>query len=132
LIKKVVERNLDQDLAQKFSLIEQEVQRQLNELEKPLKAVDQTLGEALRTTQQKVQYQINHLRTKFIHAEARHHEVLNRQIEKALSLLFPLKTLQERRLNIFYFLSRYGKDLLAQLYEEIDLNNPGHRLLHLN
>ena len=132
LIKKVIEQNLDQGLAQKFSLIEQEMQQRLSELEAPLKAVDQTLAEALKTTQQKVLYQLNHLRTKFVHAEARHHEVLNRQIEKALSLLYPGKTLQERRLNIFYFLSRYGMDLLAQLFEEIDLNDPGHRLLQMN
>jgi bacillithiol biosynthesis cysteine-adding enzyme BshC len=132
LIKKVIEQNLDQTLTQKFSLIEQEVQQRLSELEAPLKAVDQTLAEALKTTQQKVLYQLNHLRTKFVLAESRHHEVLNRQIEKVLSLLYPVKTLQERRLNIFYFLSRYGMDLLAQLFEEIDLNDPGHRLLQLN
>ena len=132
LIKKVIEQNLDQSLAQKFSLIEQEMQQKLSELEAPLKAVDQTLAEALKTTQQKVLYQLNHLRTKYVHAETRHHEVLNRQIEKASSLLYPVKTLQERRLNIFYFLSRYGMDLLAQLFEEIDLNDPGHRLLQLN
>ena len=132
LMMKVIEQNLDQTLAQKFSLIEQEIQQRLSELEAPLKAVDQTLAEALKTTQQKVLYQLNHLRTKFVLAESRHHEVLKRQIEKAFSLLYPVKTLQERRLNIFYFLSRYGMDLLAQLFEEIDLNDPGHRLLQLN
>jgi bacillithiol synthase len=132
LIQKVIEQNVEQSLAQKFSIIEQDMQRKLSELEAPLKAVDQTLAEALKTTQQKILYQLNHLRTKSVHAETRHHEVLKRQIEKASSLLYPVKTLQERRLNIFYFLSRYGMDLLAQLFEEIDLNDPGHRLLQVN
>ena len=132
LMMKVIEQNLDQTLAQKFSILEQEIQQRLYELEAPLKAVDQTLAEALKTTQQKVLYQLNHLRTKFVLAESRHHEVLKRQIEKAFSLLYPLKTLQERRLNIFYFLSRYGMDFLAELFEEINLNDPGHRLLQLN
>ena len=62
LMMKVIEQNLDQTLAQKFSLIEQEMQQRLSELEAPLKAVDQTLAEALKTTQQKVLYQLNHLR----------------------------------------------------------------------
>ena len=102
------------------------------ELESPLKAVDQTLGEALKTAQEKIRYQISHLRTKFVHAEAKHQEVLTKQIDKALSILYPLKSLQERRINIFYFLSRYGMDFLAQLYEEIDLTDPDHRLIFLN
>jgi len=128
LIKKVVEQNLDQSLAAKFSALEREFGEKLAELEGPLKAVDATLAEALRTTQQKVQYQVAHLRTKFVHAETRHQETLTKQIDKALAILYPLKTLQERRINIFYFLARYGMDFLAQLNEEIDLTDPDHRL----
>jgi len=132
LIKKVVEQNLDQSLAAKFAGLEQEFGERLAELEGPLKAVDPTLAEALRTTQQKVQYQVAHLRTKFVHAETRHQETLTKQIDKALAILYPLKTLQERRVNIFYFLARYGMDFLAQLHEEIDLTDPDHRLFFVS
>jgi bacillithiol synthase len=128
LIKKVVERNLDQSLAARFTTLEKEFGEQLGKLEPSLKAIDATLGDALRTTQQKVQYQVAHLRTKFVHAETRHQETLTKQIDKALAILYPLKTLQERRINIFYFVARYGMDFLAQLYEEIDLTDPDHRL----
>ncbi len=130
-IKKVVEQNLDQRLAAKFEEIEHSFVERLAELDGPLRAVDATLGEALKTMQQKVQYQVSHLRTKFVHAEAKHQEILTKQIEKASGLLYPLKTLQERRINIFYFLSRYGMDFLAQLYEEIDLTDPDHRLFYV-
>jgi bacillithiol biosynthesis cysteine-adding enzyme BshC len=132
LIKKVVEENLDESLAAKFSALEQEFGDRLGELEGPLKAVDATLVEALRTTQQKVQYQVAHLRTKFVHAETRHQDTLTKQVDKALAILFPQKTLQERRINIFYFLARYGMDFLAQLNEEIDLTDPDHRLFFVS
>jgi bacillithiol synthase len=131
VIKKVIEQNLDQTLAAKFEEIEQAFVQKLGELEGPLRAVDPTVAEALKTTQQKVQYQVAHLRTKFVHAEAKHQEILTKQIEKALGILYPLKTLQERRINIFYFLSRYGMDFLAQLHEEIDLTDPDHRLFYV-
>jgi len=131
LIKKIVEHNLDQSLAAKFSALEQEFGEKLAELEGPLKSVDATLAEALRTTQQKVQYQVAHLRTKFVHAETRHQETLTKQIDKAMAILYPLKALQERRINIFYFLARYGMDFLAQLHEEIDLTDPDHRLFYV-
>jgi uncharacterized protein YllA (UPF0747 family) len=75
---------------------------------------------------------VAHLRTKFVHAETRHQEILTKQIDKALAILYPLKTLQERRINIFYFLARYGMDFLARLYEEIDLTDPYHRLFFVS
>src|SRR5262245_256593 len=131
VMKIIIEKNLDQTLAQKFDEIDQMFDQKLAELGDPLKKIDQTLGEALKTTRQKVQYQLAHLRTKFVHAQARHNDIVTRQIEKALSILYPQKSLQERRLSIFYFLSRYGMDFLAQLYEEIDLSDQDHRLLHV-
>ncbi|MFN8008562.1 MAG: bacillithiol biosynthesis cysteine-adding enzyme BshC [Terriglobia bacterium] len=132
VMKKVIEKSMDPELSERFAALEQKVAQELGQLESSLKAVDSTLAEALKTTQQKVLYQLNHLHTKVIHAETRQHEVLNRQIEKAISILYPAKMLQERHLNLFYFLSRYGMDLLAQLFEEIDLNDPGHQLIRLN
>ncbi|MEW5974870.1 MAG: bacillithiol biosynthesis cysteine-adding enzyme BshC [Acidobacteriota bacterium] len=131
VFRKVIETTVDQSIAKRFDQIDQDFNRMLSELEVPLRSVDPTLAEALKTTQQKVLYQVTNLRTKFIHAESRHHDVLTRQIERVLSLLYPLKAPQERRLNIFYFLSRYGMDFLAQLFDEIDLTDPDHRLLYL-
>lgn len=132
LIKKVVEQTLDRTTTLKFEQIENEFVQRMAELESPLKTVDQTLGEALKTAQEKIRYHVSHLRTKFVHAEAKHQEVLTKQIDKAQSILYPLKSPQERRINIFYFLSRYGMDFLAHLYEEIDLTDPDHRLIFLN
>jgi bacillithiol synthase len=131
VMKIIIEKTLDQTLAQKFDEIDQVFDQKLVELGDPLKKIDQTLGEALKTTRQKVQYQIAHLRTKFVHAQARHNDIVTKQIERALSILYPQKSLQERRLSIFYFLSRYGMDFLAQLYEEIDLSDQDHRLLYV-
>ncbi len=131
ILKRIIENTLDQETAEKFGQIENSFAGMLAELESPLRKVDPTLVDALKTAQQKIQYQISHLRTKFIHAETKHDEIVIKQIEKTLAILFPQKTLQERRLNIFYFLARYGMDFLAQLYEEIDLTDPDHRLLYL-
>jgi len=131
IMQKIIETTLDQTVAQKFDRIESETQQMLSELNAPLQAVDPTLADALKTAQRKIQYQLSHLRTKFVRAETRHHEVVTKQIERTLAILYPLKSLQERQINIFYFLSRYGMDFLAQLYEEIDLTDPDHRLVYL-
>ena len=129
--RRIVEKQLDQSLAGEFSQIEKDFQLRLSQLGPTLRKVDSTLVEALSTAQRKIQYHVDHLRTKVINAEAKHQEILTRQIEKTLAILQPSKSLQEREINIFYFLSRYGMDLLAQLYEEIDLTDPDHRLIYV-
>jgi bacillithiol biosynthesis cysteine-adding enzyme BshC len=131
VMRNIVEKQLDQSLAGEFSQIEKDFQLRLSKLGPSLGKVDLTLVEALGTAQRKIQYHIDHLRTKLINAEAKHQETLTRQVEKTLAILQPSKSLQEREINIFYFLSRYGMDLLAQLYEEIDLTDPDHRLIYV-
>ncbi len=131
VMRRLVERQLDQSLAGKFSEIEKEFENRLTDLEPSLRIVDPTLVDALKTAQKKIQYHIDHLRTKFINAELKQQETITRQVERTLAILHPAKSLQERGINIFYFLSRYGTDLLAQLYEEIDLTDPDHRLIHV-
>jgi bacillithiol biosynthesis cysteine-adding enzyme BshC len=131
LMRNVIEKHLDQSLAGKFVQIEKDFEVRLSELEPALRSVDPTLGEALKTAQKKIQYHVDHLRTKFINAEVKLQETMTRQVERTVAFLHPSKSLQEREINIFYFLSRYGTDLLAQLYEEIDLTDPDHRLIYV-
>ena len=100
-------------------------------MEEPLKAVDPTLVGALGTTRKKIQYQLENLRAKFVGAESRQREILTRQVDSLLRTLYPSRGLQERQINIFHFLSRYGPEFLEDLYGAIDLSNPDHQLLFL-
>ena len=76
-------------------------------------------------------YQIEHLRTKFVHASAHREETTYRQVERAYTNLFPNKNLQERELNVYYFISRYGPSLIGELYEAADVGFSNHRLMNL-
>jgi bacillithiol biosynthesis cysteine-adding enzyme BshC len=131
VMRNVIEKHFDQSLAGEFVQIEKDFEVRLSQLEPALRNVDPTLGEALKTAQKKIQYHVDHLRTKFINAEVKLQETMTRQVERTVAFLHPSKSLQEREINIFYFLSRYGMDLLAQLYEEIDLTDPDHRLIYV-
>jgi uncharacterized protein YllA (UPF0747 family) len=45
--------------------------------------------------------------------------------------LLPNKHLQERMLNITYFLDRYGEFVIDWIYSSVDLSDKGHRVLYL-
>ena len=92
---------------------------------------DATLAASLKHAREKVIYQIEHLRTRFVHSSARRDENAYRQVERAYTTLYPEKTLQERVLNVFYFLARYGPGLLNDLYQAADIGYSNHKLVYI-
>jgi bacillithiol biosynthesis cysteine-adding enzyme BshC len=130
-ITKMVEHSLDRDTANVFAETEQLLNAQMDLLEKSLRRTDATLGDTIKRAREKVFYQIEHLRTRFVHASARREETAYRQVERAFTTLLPDKNLQEREINVYYFLSRYGPGLINELYEAAEIGYSNHRLLYI-
>ncbi len=131
LLKQIVEGTVNQEVGNRFDRLERAIDSRLGAMEEPLKSVDPTLVGALGTVRKKIQYQLENLRSKFVSAESRQREILTRQVDSLLMTLYPSGGFQERHINIFYFLSRYGPEFLDQLYDAIDLSDPDHRLIYL-
>lgn len=130
-VTKVVEQGIDRETARAFSETERVFTDQLEKLEQALRKSDTTLAASLKRARQKVTYQIEHLRTRFVHASAHREETTYRQVERAYTTLFPNKNLQERELNLYYFLSRYGRGLLNDLYDAVEIGFSNHKLVHI-
>jgi bacillithiol biosynthesis cysteine-adding enzyme BshC len=130
-ITKVVEQSLDRETSNAFAETEQLLAEQLDKLERSLTRADATLSSSIKRARAKVLYQIEHLRTRFIHASARREETTFRQIERAYTTLQPDKNLQERELNVYYFLSRYGPSLMEELYAAADIGFSNHKLVYI-
>ncbi|HEU4391834.1 MAG TPA: bacillithiol biosynthesis cysteine-adding enzyme BshC [Blastocatellia bacterium] len=130
-VTKVVEQGIDRDTANTFSETERLFNDQLDKLEGALRRSDATLAASVTRAREKVVYQLEHLRTRFVHASARREEATYRQIERACTTLYPDKNLQERELNCYSFLFRYGPKLIDQLYEAVDIGYSNHRLVDI-
>jgi bacillithiol biosynthesis cysteine-adding enzyme BshC len=129
VLRKVVEGGLDQNTAIVFDETETVINEQLERLRQSLHGVDPTLAEALKGGREKILYQLHHMRTRFVHSRSRRDEVTRQQIERMSTALYPHRNLQERELNICYFLARYGYEVLDQIYAAIDPERPDHQLL---
>jgi bacillithiol biosynthesis cysteine-adding enzyme BshC len=130
-VTKVVEQSLDRDTAARFGEIELVLNEQLDRLETALRKTDATLSDSIQSARAKILYQIEHLRTRFVHSSAHREETTYRQVERAFTTLFPDKGLQERELNVFYFLSKYGPSLIRDLYDATDLGFSNHKLVYI-
>ncbi|MFP5263806.1 MAG: bacillithiol biosynthesis cysteine-adding enzyme BshC [Blastocatellia bacterium] len=130
-IKKVVEQSLDRETSDIFAETERLFEEQLDKMAKSLSRADRTLSDSIERARSKITYQIEHLRTRFIHASARREETAYRQVERAYTTLFPDKNLQERELNVYYFLSRFGPSLIDEMYSAVDIGYSNHQLIYI-
>ncbi|MEP7273870.1 MAG: bacillithiol biosynthesis cysteine-adding enzyme BshC [Acidobacteriota bacterium] len=128
---KVVERGLDASTATVLDETEKVFQDQIEKLRGLLTAVDPTLAEALKGGREKILYQLTHLRSRFIHNRSQRDATTLQQIERLFAILYPNKGLQEREINVSYFLARYGYELIDRLYDEIDPDTSDHKLVYL-
>lgn len=130
-LKRVIEKSLGVESTQLLNQLEQQFGQMLDNLEPALRTVDPTLVEALKNSRGKILHQVSSLRNRLISAHARQNEVLTRQLSRAFNLLYPSKNYQERYINSFYFLSRYGRDFMMSLHESIDLESGDHQLFSI-
>ena len=93
--------------------------------------MDATLDGALDNSRQKVLHQVEALRTKFVNAEARRNETLERHVDSVTNSLFPEKKLQERVINITSFLVRYGLGFIRRLETVLDLDSREHQIIEI-
>jgi bacillithiol biosynthesis cysteine-adding enzyme BshC len=130
-VAKVVEHGEDRNTVLAFTETERVLNESLDRLGEALRQTDATLSDPLKRAREKIMYQLEHLRTRFIHASAHREGAAYRQVERAFTTLYPDKNLQERELNVYYFLSRYGPALLGELYNAADLGFSNHKLVYI-
>ncbi|MFO7302491.1 MAG: bacillithiol biosynthesis cysteine-adding enzyme BshC [Acidobacteriota bacterium] len=92
-------------------------------------AVDPTLAGAAETTVTRMRETVQVLQGKILQAAKKKDETLRRQFTRTRALLFPDGHPQERRLNIAFFLNRYGPDLGSRLIDSLPVDASAHYLL---
>lgn len=104
----------------------------INEMKFGLGYIDQTLLGALETTREKIESNLNYLKEKTELAQKQKHETALRQVDKAINNLMPDENLQERELNIFTYLNKYGLEFHKYLAKEIQIDKFEHQILELS
>lgn len=103
----------------------------LNEMKFGLNYVDPTLLGALDNTRAKVEAQLSVLKAKAMAAQARRHETALKQIDKVMNNIFPNGNLQERELNVVYYMNKYGSSFPRWLANELKVDAFAHQVIEL-
>ncbi len=127
----VIDRFLRPEIADLFSETEEGIDRQLERLDEKLTKLDPTLSANLTTRRRKILYHINALQKKYHRSVAEKDAIVSRQLRGAFSELLPNDGLQERSVGITTFIDRHALRFIDWLYESIDLDDRGHRVIYL-
>ena len=124
-------RGLPQDLQAAFDTTKKSLDENLAAVREKIAKLDRTLIDAAETAGSKMQYQLERLYTQAARAEAQKGELVSRHAETLSQALYPDKGLQERGIGGMYYVARYGRELLHQLYGAIQPDCPDHQILEL-
>ena len=132
LLPLIVDRFVNPTTARTFADAEENIDRELHRLGGELSRIDPTLATNLMTRRRKILYHIGALRDKFRRVQVERDEVVSRQLRSLFTSVLPHGQLQERRLNVAGFASRYGPSFIGSVYNSVDLDERGHRILYLS
>jgi uncharacterized protein YllA (UPF0747 family) len=93
--------------------------------------VYQTLLSAVDNMKEKTKQTLELFKTKLINAQAKKSEATTTQIDKVTNNIYPNHNLQERVINITYFLNKYDDAFMKKLFHEIDVLNFNHQVIEM-
>ncbi len=131
LLTRVAKREAPEGLFDPVASARDELGHRLAVLKERATQLDPTLAAFIDKEHGKILHQLDALEKKLLQATKRQNETLQQQILKAAHALYPAQHLQERELSIIPFLCKYGKALLARLYDAMEVEDFQHQVIEL-
>ncbi len=126
---------IESELIPRFETVLAEIDASLESLREKVNQADPTLDGALTSLKGKVLTAVRDFESKTLAAERKRHATTKAQLDKLLAALLPSGELQERELNLVYFLNKYGPkyfEVVKRLLAPVALDFNEHHVLHLN
>ena len=131
IFKKIVEEVTDRGTAEIFNEVTQNISFELDRLAEAVNNVDPTVAAALEKRRKKIEYHLTNLRGKFVRSRTQQDEMARTRVLAAQSILYPNKNLQERELNVFYFIANHGFEVIDDIYRSLEAGSGLHQLIPL-
>ena len=131
LFQNVVVDTMEVDVDTLFSEALPQLHQALNALKPEVEAVDRTLGASTEATRSAIMDEMESLKQKVVRAEKRQQDEVRSQLRKAHVNLRPHGTLQERMINVLYYLNKYSPALLNDLRHALRTDTSAHQIVEI-
>jgi bacillithiol biosynthesis cysteine-adding enzyme BshC len=127
----IAARSLSPELQARFSEAYARAEASMALVREAIGKLDSTLIGAADRARTRMWYQINRLHRRASRAERLRNEVIARHADALSHALFPHKSLQEREVAGVSFVAKYGRELLADLYQQIQPDCHDHQIIEV-
>ncbi|MBN1396941.1 MAG: bacillithiol biosynthesis cysteine-adding enzyme BshC [Bacteroidetes bacterium] len=128
---RVADKIADFKINELFSNTSGTISESLTSLKDGLELIDPTLVAAMENTLSRIQNSLNALKEKTSAAQKRQHDISLRQLDKVSVNIFPHSKLQEREINLIYYLNKYGLEFLRWLRVELVIDKYMHQVINI-
>jgi len=131
LISKVVDKLSEIKIEDEFTKISDEFNRLFYDLKKITNEIDKTLLNTADGIKEKLMSGLETFKGKLVMAQAKKSETTTSQIDKVTNNIYPMGSLQERIINVTYFLNKYDESIIRKLFDQIDVNSFNHQVIEV-
>ncbi|MEJ7624600.1 MAG: bacillithiol biosynthesis cysteine-adding enzyme BshC [Pyrinomonadaceae bacterium] len=123
--------NANPETERLFADVQARVDAEMDSLADAVTMIDPTLAANLTTRTRKIRHHVSAIREKTLAAHARSDATFIRRLDGLFAELLPRGELQERSINVFTYLNKFGPNFLDAVYDSIDADQKGHVLLEI-
>ena len=129
LVRELLLTKQEEIISDSFVNANDQLEKTIEQLRNIVEQTDGSLAASLTTLKGKSLTQLKDFSAKVLSAERKKNQASKQQFEKALNVLLPDGKLQEREINLFYFLNKYGQSFWIALKEYL-LETPHQSAQH--
>jgi bacillithiol biosynthesis cysteine-adding enzyme BshC len=131
VINRVLAKSFPENLGKRFDRLKQDVEHRFGEFVQDSLQFDPALSQFATQTYGKIDFTLKQFEGKVFSSHKKKSKQTRDRLYRLWHALYPNRALQERSLNISYFLSRYGFDFIRFMYDKIDCEENAHQMVHL-
>lgn len=131
IINRVLAKTFPDDLERDFEKLRENIEGEFDNFRDEALQFDPGLKEFARQSFGKIDFTLKAFEAKVFSAHKKKSQQTRDRIYRVAHALYPRHGLQERTLNISYFLARYGFGFVKFLYEQMDSEETSHQLISM-
>lgn len=132
LVNRILARSFPQDLEDVFGHLRKHIECHFDDISSATLKFDPALRDFARQTFGKVDFSLKAFEGKVFSSHKKKSWEMRERIYRLWRSVYPNRNFQERSINIFYFLSKYGLDFMSFLYDRMDCEEKAHQVIHLS
>ena len=132
VINRILAESFPEDIEHKFQSLKNHIKCHFEDFTEESLTFDKSLEPFAKQIMGKIDYTLNSFEGKVFSAHKKRSKESRERIYKLWHALYPMRTFQERIVNISYFISRYGFEFISFLYDQIDSEESSHKLIYIS